>query len=134
MGKEGFKMITIVTCRECHTDGPLPYKLQWEYKSEWCKQCQSHNSSYKGWDFCSDKCLKKFVNRLTEHKHKWEMHPYLSVVEEKGKPVNVLKVCSICDITEWRKATKKDYKRGKNDKLRMDNYTKRNVSQVSGSK
>ena len=97
-------MIQLIGCYQCGAEQKgLPFFLQWRHEDKLCRSCGQDNSKYKEYHFCSEKCLKKFIDKFIGHEHKWKEHPGLKTVGEKYK---VLEFCDICGITKWEKNLK----------------------------
>lgn len=79
-------MLQIIHCTNCGKDGALPFYLKWTYDWKWCKYCKNHKDFTKEYHFCSDKCLKEFVNKFAGHKCKY-------VEQFKGSSYKVCKIC-----------------------------------------
>ena len=88
----GDKMFNIILCKNCKKDSPLPFKLEWTYKQEWCDKCHQSNNAERSFHFCSSKCLKEFVNKFDNHKCVWKKQCRASLPCHQ-----VIEVCEICE-------------------------------------
>lgn len=105
-------MLTIINCRECGGSS-LPFTLEWKYDEEFCKKCHSYSSNVKTYRFCSDKCLKKFVDRFAGHKHDWkpvEIYggDYIMSFDDDKDIVKIEEKCTVCDVSRTRKMKGKE--------------------------
>lgn len=100
-------MLTTIRCHECGKSEGLCFSLTWTHKDEFCGECRQSKSEQQHYHFCSNKCLKKFVNKFAGHKHKYKpVHDLFT--EEVGQPIIVC--CTVCGITKIKMTTKADVK------------------------
>lgn len=102
-------MITKIMCKNCDEWTNLPFRLVWTHKQKWCEKCGQLDESAREYNFCSQKCLKEFVNKFVGHKCKWEKDPLRGILSD-GKQQWVWEKCAICDLRKRFRATKKDVK------------------------
>lgn len=109
-------MLFILRCTECNKEGPLPFKLTWEYDEEQCDKCFYRDTKVKKYYFCSPNCLKIFVKKFAGHNHDWEPKWSFaqSVDAEEGErdcimsyngetdEVKIEEMCKICGLRRWR--------------------------------
>lgn len=100
-------MMMIITCTQCHKDGELPFKLNWEYEHEFCNKCRHNEIKAKRYYFCSAKCLKAWVKKFSGHNHNWVPvgitgDSYVMLVDIKKDIVKIEEKCSICERSRQR--------------------------------
>ena len=100
-------MMSIAYCEECGKSTNLPFHLVWTNKENFCDKCHHSKPEQQRYDFCSGKCLQKFVNKFVGHKHNY-MPVFGLSTEEVG--VDIICKCNICGLTKVRKTTRKDVK------------------------
>lgn len=97
----------IITCTECHGEGPLPFKLKWEFDEEYCSECHNREVKVKEYYFCSSKCLRRFVRKFAGHNHDWQPRKFndrqvCMKYDGNSDIVEIEEICGICDRRRWR--------------------------------
>jgi hypothetical protein len=91
-------MMILITCKECGKSGRLPFELKWEYK-EHCKKCCTYDTME--YNFCSENCLFRFVERFVGHNHNWKWE--IPKHQKFGNEICIeSQICSICDMKRWK--------------------------------
>lgn len=101
-------MMQIIVCDVCKKGWNSKYKLEYVHKKKHCNEC-SHTKEYiKTYYLCSDKCLKKFIDKFAGHKCDMEILYMSKDIIKNYKNIQVEYYCPICHIKKYKKPTKKD--------------------------
>ena len=98
-------MMILISCTECGKSGRLPFELRWEYE-ERCKKCCTYDT--KVYNFCSEQCMFRFVEKFVGHSHDWKWDYRFDVFSERDLRAKVEEpqTCKICGLRQWKERKK----------------------------
>lgn len=103
-------MMSIVTCKNCGKSEGLILTIDWKYEEKICNKCNNIESSNIQYDFCSYKCMMKWLKKandcITKNKHIWKSHidtkQYKELIKpHKTKKYTIQEYCQICGQTRY---------------------------------
>ena len=100
------KILEIVRCANCGAQHgkekyiAFPFNLVWAHKAKCCNKCHEIKRYERSYDFCSEKCLKEWVNKFFVHKHDWDYNmASVSTETVKGKEKYIVyPKCKVCGL------------------------------------